>query len=87
MANDLEEQIANDLSTAIRDEMDFEILVGMLVQLGWKKVVLTKIHNRKSVINILQWCDEHIKHPFQHREHTFVFLNEGDAINFTLRWI
>lgn len=83
----LENEIVKDLSTEIQTEMDFHILSDMLVQLGWKKVTLTRFFSRKHSIDILMWCDEHVKHPFEHRGTTFVFQDEGDAINFTLKWL
>ncbi len=83
----LQDQIMEELSTQMQSEIDFSILSDMLVQsCGWKKVTLTRFFGRKHAINILMWCEEHIKHPFEHRGSTFVFENEGDAINFTLRW-
>jgi len=86
--SNLEDEIVTELSTQMQSEMDFSILSDMLVQAcGWKKVTLTRFFSRKHAINILMWCEEHIKHPFEHRGSTFVFENEGDAINFTLKWL
>lgn len=84
--NNLENEIANELSTQMQSEMDFHILSDMLVQLGWKKVTLTRFFSRKHSVNILMWCEEYIKNPFEHRGSTFVFQDAGDAINFALRW-
>lgn len=84
---DLEKEISQEISTQMQSEMDFHILSDMLVQLGWKKVTLTRFFSRKHSVNVLMWCEEYIKHPFEHRGTTFVFQDEGDAINFTLRWI
>ncbi len=83
----LEEEIANNLSNEISKEIDFGVLSSMLVELGWRKVTLTRFFSRKHSIDILMWCEEHIKHPFEHHGSTFVFQNEGDAVNFSLRWL
>lgn len=83
----LEDEIVKDLSTEIQTEIDFHILLDMLVQLGWKKVTLTRFFSRKHSIDILMWCDEYVKHPFEHKGTIFVFQDEGDAINFTLKWL
>lgn len=85
--NNLEQEIANELASGMQSEMDFHILSDMLVKLGWKKVTLTRFFSRKHSVNILMWCEENIKHPFEHRGSTFVFENEGDAVNFTLKWL
>lgn len=82
----LQDQILEELGTQMQSEMDFHILSDMLVQMGWKKVVLTRFFSRKHSVNILMWCEEHIKHSFEHRGSTFVFENEGDAVTFTLKW-
>lgn len=83
----LEDEIAKELSTQMQSEMDFHILSDMLVQIGWKKVTLTRFFSRKHSVNILMWCEENIKHPFEHRGTAFVFQNEGDAVNFALKWL
>jgi hypothetical protein len=84
----LEEEISQELATQMQSEMDFHILSDMLVQgCGWKKVILTRFFSRKHSINILMWCEENIKHPFEHRGSTFVFQDDGDAVNFTLKWL
>jgi hypothetical protein len=85
--SNLEEEITQELATQMQSEMDFHILSDMLVKsCGWRKVVLTRFFSRKHSVNILMWCEENIKNPFEHRGSTFVFENEGDAVNFTLRW-
>ncbi len=85
--NNLEEEIAKELSSQMQSEMDFHILSDMLVQMGWHKVVLTRFFSRKHSIDILIWCDEYIKNPFEHRGTVFVFQDKGDAVNFTLKWL
>lgn len=83
----LEDEIANELSTEMQSEIDFEILSDVLVKsCGWTKVTLTRFFSRKHSINILMWCEENIKNNFQHRGSTFIFQDTGDAVNFTLRW-
>ena len=83
----LQDQILDELSTQMQSEIDFQVLSDMLVQLGWRKVTLTRFFSRKHSVDILMWCEEHIKHPFEHRGTTFVFENQGDAVNFSLRWV
>ncbi len=83
----LEDEIAKTMSEEIAKEIDFEVLSGMLVSLGWKKVILTRFFSRKHAINILMWCEENIKHPFEHHGSTFVFQDQSDAVNFTLKWL
>jgi len=83
----LQDEIMKELSTQMQSEMDFEILSNMLVELGWKKVVLTRFFSREHSVDIVTWCEENIKYPHERRGSTFVFQDEGDAINFTLKWL
>ncbi len=82
----LEEEIVNELASQMQSEMDFEILSNMLVELGWKKIVLTRFFSREHSVDIATWCEENVRNPYERRGSTFVFENEGDAVNFTLRW-
>ena len=83
----LQNEIMNELSTKMQSEMDFHILSDVLVETcGWTKVTLTRFFSRKHSINILMWCEENIKHHYEHRGSTFVFEDQGDAVNFSLRW-
>jgi hypothetical protein len=83
----LEQDIINELGEGMQSEMDFHILSDMLVRLGWKKIVLTKLHSRKNQIIIHQWCEEHIKYSYEHKFGVYIFENDGDAVNFTLKWL
>lgn len=83
----LEEEIAQELSNQIAQEIDFELITDVLIACGWKKVQLGSLLNRKRSIDILIWCEDNIKNKFRHRGSTFLFENQGDAVNFTLRWL
>lgn len=83
----LEDEIASELSEQMCSQIDFEILGDVLIKsCGWTKVTLTRFFSRKHSINILMWCEEHIKNRYQHRGSTFIFEDHGDAVNFTLKW-
>jgi len=86
--SNLEEEIVNELGTQMQSEIDFQILSDMLVQAcGWHKVGLVRYQSRERSIDILKWCEENTKGHYQHRGGIFVFEDQGDAINFTLKWI
>lgn len=66
-------------------EIDFEILAGFLVEIGWTKVVLhpmTKDHGDE----IDHWTETQLKGNFETMGLVWVFEDKGDAVNFTLRW-
>ena len=82
----LEEQIANDLSHELSKSIDFELLTDVLLACGWHKVKLASLLNRKRSVDILDWCYSNCKGKWKHNGSTFVFENQGDAVNFTLIW-
>lgn len=82
----LEEEIANEMSKEIAQAIDFELLTDILIACGWHAVKLPSLLNRKRSIDILEWCEEHSHGKYKHNGCTFVFENQGDAVNFSLRW-
>ena len=81
----LEEQITNDLSKQLSDSIDFEILTDILIACGWHKVVLTPMtHERGEEID--QWVALQVKAKYKTMGLVWVFENQGEAVNFTLRW-
>jgi hypothetical protein len=82
----LEEEIATKLSNEIAKHIDFEILLDVLIACGWTKVDLKFPLNRKRSIDILEWCEENTREKYKRHDSTFIFEDQGDAINFTLRW-
>ena len=83
----LKEDIINQLGKEMQEEIDFEILAGMLEGIGWHKVRIPRFYNNKHAIDIRLWCELYVKNPFETKGSTFVFENKGDAVNFTLRWL
>jgi hypothetical protein len=83
----LEDQIIEELGTQMQSEIDFHILSDMLVELGWTRVIISRFQDNHHAIDIRIWCEEHIKNPYENRGTNFVFEDQGDAVNFTLRWI
>jgi hypothetical protein len=83
----LEQEIIEELSTQMQSEMDFHILSNMLVQsCGWTRVIISRFQDNHHAIDIRHWCENNIRHPYENRGTNFIFENEGDAINFSLRW-
>lgn len=82
----LEEEIATKLSNQIAQSIDFELLSDVLIACGWHRVEIKNLLNRKRSIAILMWCNDNVKNKFKHLDNTFMFENQGDAVNFALRW-
>jgi len=82
----LEEQIINDAGKAIANEIDFEILCTMLIEIGWKKIVLRPM-TWENGYEIDEWTAKHIKGHFETMGLVWIFEDEEDANWFALRWM
>ncbi len=81
----LEDEIAEDLSKQIAQEIDFELMIDILIACGWHKVVLRPMtHERSREID--QWINTQVKYKHKTRGLVWMFENQGEAVNFTLRW-
>ncbi len=75
-----------ELAQKMCSEIDFEILAGMLCELGWTKVIL-KPMTKETSDAIDAWVSLCIKNPHETRGLVWIFEDPGDAVNFTLRWL
>lgn len=82
----LEEEILNKAGKAMADEIDFEILCGMLKELGWCKIVLRPM-SWEDGYTVDEWTAKHIKGNFETMGLVWIFEFEEDANWFALRWL
>ena len=85
--SDLVEDIAGELSKAIAEEIDREIMLDMLVFTGWTKVELERLKDRYESIDIELWIDENCTGKHTKLGRTFVFEKKQDAEWFILKWL
>lgn len=83
---DLQEEIINQMGNQMSKEIDFEILCGMLTELGWKKIILKPMTHEEGC-EIDDWVDVHVKGHFETMGLVWIFENEEDANWFALRWL
>lgn len=82
----LEEEIINAAGSQMAAEIDFEILTGMLCQLGWTKVILRPMTWEHGA-EVDGWVETNIKGNFQTMGLVWVFEDAHDASWFALRWL
>ena len=82
----LEEQILDELAQKMCSDIDFEILAGMLVGIGWTRVVLKPMMKERSDA-VDSWVAMYVKNPYENRGLLWVFEDQADAVNFTLKWL
>ena len=84
--NNLEDEVITEMANQMSREIDFEILTGMLCELGWRKIILSPMTMEQSQ-ELDNWTKEHIKGPFETMGLVWVFEDEADANWFALRWL
>jgi hypothetical protein len=86
MAMNLEKEIITELGEKMMSDIDKEILWGMLVKLGWTRVMLDRFTDNRHAVDITYWLEKNIKNPFERNGKDFIFENDRDAVNFILKW-
>lgn len=81
----IEHQVITEASKRLSDQIDFEVLCGMLCELGWTKVVLSPMTWEESAAIDL-WVMKNVKHPHENMGLVWVFENSQDANWFILKW-
>jgi len=82
----LEQEILDELGTQMQSEIDKEILWGMLVGAGWKRVLLPRFDRREHAVELVDWLETNCKNHYQRKGSEVIFEDSSDAVNFILRW-
>lgn len=81
----LEKHIIDNLSKQMAHDMDQHILIGFMLELGWKEINVNPwIHG--SLTEITQWVESNIQGNTRRSGNRWVFEDEKDAIIFALKW-
>ena len=81
----LEEKLAADMAKQIADDIDWQILSDIYVQMGYTKVIVDADFEKEWELKI--WALGNCKGNYQHRGSTFIFEDVKDANWFKLRWL
>ena len=82
----LEEEIIETLGNEIAREIDNEIIWGMLIGIGWTKVILKDEIAMVNATSISTWLDNNCSKMYKKHRSSFLFEIEKDATMFILRW-
>ena len=82
----LEDEIAEELSRQLQEEIDSDIMVVLLKDIGWISV---EFHHTEiiQIDNINSWLLANCSGHYRRLNKYYVFENSQDAEWFTLRWI
>jgi hypothetical protein len=85
--DDLEQSIINGKATQMSQEIDREVLWGMLEGLGWSRIMLPRLIDNNHAIDITYWLEANCKAAYQRNGRDFMFESQQDANWFRLRWL
>jgi len=84
----MQDQILEELAENMSSKIDFEILTDILVRsCGWHRIELDRFQDNHQAVDIANWCHDTLKNKWKRSGCHFVFEDQGDAVNFTLRWL
>ena len=84
----MQDVILDELAENMSSKIDFEILTDILVKsCGWHRVELGRFRDNREAVDIANWCHDTVKNKWKRSGCHFVFEDQGDAVNFTLRWL
>ena len=83
----LREDILDDISKKISDDMDWHIVADCLVEAGWTNVKLKRFYNNEEAIDINTWLEENCTDEWKNLSTRFIFKKKQDAEWFVLRWL
>jgi hypothetical protein len=82
----LEEEIINKAGVAMAREIDREVLWGMLQDIGWTRVMITRLIDNNHAVDIRHWLALNTKKSYEWHGRDFIFEDARDANWFVLRW-
>jgi hypothetical protein len=82
----LEQEMIEAKSKEMQQEIDREILWGMLQGLGWSRVMLPTLGNGEQAVDIIIWLEQNCKYSYERSGRDFLFESKQDANWFKLRW-
>jgi hypothetical protein len=82
----LEEEILERTGKAMANDIDREVLWGMLQGMGWTRVMLPNDTAMLNATLIKEWLSLNCKQAHERYRSDFLFESQKDANWFMLRW-
>jgi hypothetical protein len=67
-------------------EIDFDVMVAVLVDQGWHLVELPRFVSGRHAVDIAEWAEQYYHGKFQSHGRKYLFCEPADATMFALRW-
>lgn len=82
----ISEDIIDDISKQMANDMDWLILADCLVDSGWTNVKLNRFYNNEEAIDINNWLEQNCTDEWKNLSTRYIFKKKQDAEWFILRW-
>jgi len=82
----IEQELINQAGNQMTQEIDREVLWGMLQGLGWTRVMLPTMGDAYMAVDIITWLEDNCKKAYERSGRDFIFEDSKDANWFILRW-
>jgi hypothetical protein len=82
----LEEELLDKAGKQMANDIDREVLWGMLQGIGWTRIMLPRLIDNNHAVDITHWLALNCKNSYERNGRDFIFENERDANWFVLRW-
>lgn len=83
---ELGEELADAMSQAIAEEIDWRVMCDLMTQVGWHRVSVLNQYDIDDYSLVKAWLSENVKGQYQCRFGTWLFERSEDAVWFSLRW-
>jgi len=82
----LEEELLDKAGKQMANDIDREVLWGMLQGIGWTRVMLPTLGSGEQAVEIIVWLEDNCKKAYERNGRDFIFEDKRDANWFVLRW-
>jgi hypothetical protein len=82
----LEQEMIEAKGKKMQQEIDREVLWGMLQGIGWTRVMLPTLVDNHHAVDITHWLALNTKKAYERNGRDFIFESTKDANWFKLRW-
>ena len=83
----VQDEIADRLGSKMAQEIDREVMWGMLEGIGWTRVMISRLQDNHHAIDITQWLALNCQCAYERNGRDFIFEKPQDATLFILRWL
>ena len=83
----LQEEIMEQAARRMAEDIDAQVVRGLLKDSGWHEVVLDWIMTHEVSKEVDDWVSAHAKEEFWNRGLVWLFKCDTDAMWFKLRWL